>query len=71
VSEKHDQSGDVLTFHFCPTDGSTVYWENEGFPDPPPLPLKTSPIRISRVRRFGGEANIDFGGVTVCFVLLF
>ena len=26
------ESGNVLTFHFCPTCGSTVYWENEGFP---------------------------------------
>ena len=26
------QSGNVLTFHFCPMCGSTVYWEGEGFP---------------------------------------
>lgn len=26
------QSGNVLTFHFCPTCGSTVYWEGTGFP---------------------------------------
>jgi hypothetical protein len=26
------ESGNVLTFHFCPTCGSTVYWEGEGFP---------------------------------------
>ncbi len=26
------ESGNKLTFHFCPTCGSTVYWENEGFP---------------------------------------
>src|SRR5262249_57083242 len=25
-------SGNALTFHFCPTCGSTVYWEGEGFP---------------------------------------
>lgn len=25
-------SGNALTFHFCPTCGSTVYWENERFP---------------------------------------
>ncbi|HLH96324.1 MAG TPA: GFA family protein [Xanthobacteraceae bacterium] len=25
-------SGNKLTFHFCPICGSTVYWENEGFP---------------------------------------
>ena len=21
-----------MTYHFCPTCGSTVYWENDGFP---------------------------------------
>ena len=26
------ESGNALTYHFCPTCGSTVYWENEGFP---------------------------------------
>jgi hypothetical protein len=26
------ESGNALTFHFCPTCGSTVYWENEGLP---------------------------------------
>jgi hypothetical protein len=26
------ESGNALTFHFCPTCGSTVYWESEGFP---------------------------------------
>jgi hypothetical protein len=26
------ESGNVMTYHFCPTCGSTVYWENEGFP---------------------------------------
>jgi hypothetical protein len=26
------ESGKGLTFHFCPTCGSTVYWEGEGFP---------------------------------------
>src|SRR6201997_1570794 len=26
------ESGNALTFHFCPTCGSTVYWEGEGFP---------------------------------------
>jgi hypothetical protein len=26
------KSGNALTFHFCPTSGSTVYWEGEGFP---------------------------------------
>jgi len=26
------ESGNGLTFHFCPTCGSTVYWEGDGFP---------------------------------------
>ena len=26
------ESGNVLTFHFCPICGSTVYWGSEGFP---------------------------------------
>ena len=26
------ESGNALTFHFCPTCGSTVYWESKGFP---------------------------------------
>jgi hypothetical protein len=26
-------SGNALTFHFCPVCGSTVYWVNTGFPD--------------------------------------
>jgi hypothetical protein len=25
-------SGNALVFHFCPTCGSTLYWENEGLP---------------------------------------
>ena len=27
------ESGNRLTFYFCPTCGSTVYWESEGFPE--------------------------------------
>jgi hypothetical protein len=26
------ESGNAMTYHFCPTCGSTVFWENEGFP---------------------------------------
>jgi hypothetical protein len=26
------ESGNAVTFHFCPTCGSTLYWESEGFP---------------------------------------
>jgi hypothetical protein len=25
------ESGNALTFYFCPTCGSTVYWKGEGF----------------------------------------
>src|ERR1700680_201087 len=39
--------GNALTFHFCSTCGSTVYWESEGFLDTSPLPSATSPNRIS------------------------
>ncbi len=27
------ESGRVLTLHFCPTCGSTIFWEREGAPD--------------------------------------
>jgi hypothetical protein len=27
------ESGNVLTYSFCPVCGSTVYWENTGFSD--------------------------------------
>jgi hypothetical protein len=27
------ESGSVVTFRFCPTCGSTVYWESESFPE--------------------------------------
>jgi hypothetical protein len=26
------ESGHAMTYHFCPTCGSTLYWENDGFP---------------------------------------
>jgi hypothetical protein len=26
-------SGNAVTYHFCPTCGSTVYWEGQGFPE--------------------------------------
>src|ERR1700730_583173 len=29
---RNAESGNALTFHFCPTCGSTVYWEGDGFP---------------------------------------
>jgi hypothetical protein len=30
---RQGDSGAWLTFHFCPTCGSTVFWESEGLPD--------------------------------------
>lgn len=27
------ESGNSLTFHFCPICGSTVFWEGQGFPE--------------------------------------
>jgi len=27
------ESGHTLAFHFCPICGSTVYWNNDGFPE--------------------------------------
>jgi hypothetical protein len=26
------ESGNAMTYHFCPTCGSTLYWENDGLP---------------------------------------
>jgi hypothetical protein len=26
------ESGNTMTYHFCPICGSTVFWENDGFP---------------------------------------
>jgi hypothetical protein len=31
--ERVGDSGGRATFHFCPTCGSTVYWELDGLPD--------------------------------------
>jgi hypothetical protein len=30
---RNAESGNELTFHFCATCGSTVYWEGTGFPE--------------------------------------
>jgi hypothetical protein len=30
--KRKGDSGNAMTFHFCPTCGSTVFWENAGFP---------------------------------------
>ena len=32
VWKRTAESGNALTFYFCPVCGSTVYWEGEGFP---------------------------------------
>ena len=32
VWKRTADSGSVVTYHFCPTCGSTVYWESESFP---------------------------------------
>jgi len=29
---RSSDSGNAITFRFCPTCGSTVYWEGQGFP---------------------------------------
>jgi hypothetical protein len=31
--KRHADSGRMVTFNFCPSCGSTVYWEGEHFPD--------------------------------------
>ncbi len=41
------ESGNALTFHFCPTCGSTVYWEARAFPDTSLLPSAASPTQAS------------------------
>ena len=30
---RNADSGNTVTFHFCPDCGSTIYWELSGFPD--------------------------------------
>ena len=41
-------SGNVMTFHFCPTCGSTVFWENAGFPGLVSVAIGNLPTRVSR-----------------------
>src|SRR5262245_51270776 len=36
------ESGNAITFHFCPTCGSTVYVEGQGFPDHVAVPSANS-----------------------------
>ena len=40
------ESGNALTFHFCPVCGSTVYWEGQGFPASSPSPSAPSPTHL-------------------------
>ena len=40
------ESGNALTFHFCPVCGSIVYWEGEGFRGYAAVPSVASPTRI-------------------------
>ena len=40
------ESGNGLTFHFCPTCGSTVYWEGQASPVTSPLPSAPLPTQI-------------------------
>ena len=53
------ESGNAMTYHFFPTCGSTVYWENEGFP-------WTSTRRHWQLRRpkFPRANNRSMGAVT-------
>jgi hypothetical protein len=51
------ESGSALTFHFCPTCGSTVYWEGEGFPG-------YVAIAIGNFPEFSRADHRGMGGVT-------
>jgi hypothetical protein len=46
------ESGNALTFHFCPICGSTVYWESEGVT--PPLGL----LAARHAAQARGEAGV-------------
>ena len=53
------ESGNALTFHFCPLCGSTVYWEGQGFPGicrRCDRQLRGPEFSRSRHRRVGGVA---------------
>src|SRR5215475_4097387 len=51
------ESGSVVTFHFCPTCGSTVYWASESFP---------GYVIVAKLRRpeFPRADHRGVGGVT-------
>ena len=59
------ESGNALTFHFCPTCGSTVYWENEGFSW-----IRRCCYRQLRRPKFPRADYRGVGGVTPLLVLL-
>jgi len=52
------ESGSVVAFHFCPTCGSTVYWESESFPGYVSCDWKL------RRPEFPGADSRGVGGVT-------
>ena len=52
------ESGNAMTYHFCPTCGSTLFWENEGFPG-------TVNVAIELRRpKFSASDNRRVGAVT-------
>jgi hypothetical protein len=55
------ESGNALTFHFCPTCGSTVYWENEGacHIEQVKAVFSCDPARLSRWNRATGPSSFS------------
>jgi hypothetical protein len=53
------ESGNALTFYFCPTCGSTVYWEGKGFPG-----YVAVAIGNFADPKFPAPTNCGVGGVT-------
>src|SRR5262245_46365514 len=58
------ESGNTLTCHFCPTCGSTVYFENEAFPG------IVAVHRQLRRPQFPGADHLGLGGDTPSLVLV-
>ena len=65
------ESASVVTFNFCPTCGSTVYWENESFPGrvivaigkTAKVSLRVSQAHAIRVHAEGPRRHLDNLGV--------